>query len=150
MEATTGRFDQNFKLGSEVAGKFPTIRRASTGRNDCSSSVFREEMLELRQCRKWLFKIVKTELDKRSLFNDGAGFFKHLGGCGASNGDTDFADAGAEKLGGYCGHIHSHVYNRGILQCDGAGCNFLLKKQGVSLCLLTGNLDVGDEKKLGL
>ena len=107
-------------------------------------------MLELRQGREWLFEIVETELDERSLFNDSGGFFKHLGGRGASNGNANFADAGADKLGGYCGHIHSHVYNRGILQCDGAGCNFLLKKQGVSLHLLTGNLDVGDEKKLDL
>jgi hypothetical protein len=30
-------------------------------------------------------------------------------------------------LGGYAGHVHSHVYNRGILQTREEGCKFLLK-----------------------
>jgi hypothetical protein len=35
-------------------------------------------------------------------------------------------------LRGYAGHIHSHVYNRGILQTREQGCKFLLQQKAVS------------------
>jgi hypothetical protein len=35
-------------------------------------------------------------------------------------------------LRGYAGHIHSHVYNRGILQTREQGCKFLLQRKAVS------------------
>jgi hypothetical protein len=35
-------------------------------------------------------------------------------------------------LRGYAGHIHSHVYNRGILQTREQGCKFLLQPKAVS------------------
>ena len=91
-----------------------------------------EEVFELRQGEKRLLEIVEAELEEGRLFDDGAGFFKHLGGRGADDGDTDFTDAGTKKLRGYAGHIHSHVYNRGILQTREQGCKFLLKSKGLS------------------
>ena len=84
-------------------------------------------MFELRQGEKRFFEIVEAELEEGRFFDDGAGFFKHLGSRGADDGDTDFTDTGTKKLRGYAGHIHSHVYNRGILQTREQGCKFLLQ-----------------------
>jgi hypothetical protein len=38
-------------------------------------------------------------------------------------------------LRGYAGHIHSHVYNRGILQTREQGCKFCCNKRGLPSCL---------------
>ena len=81
---------------------------------------------------KRLLEIIEAELKESRLFDDGVGFFKHLGSRGAYDGNTDFTDTGTKKLRGYAGHIHSHVYNRGILQTHEQGCKFLLKPKGVS------------------
>ena len=107
--------------------KFAAIGRAATGRDAGDCGVIGQEVFELRQGEERLLEIIEAELEKGRLFDDGAGFFKHLGSRGADDGDTDFTDAGTEKLGGYAGHIHSHVYNRGILQTHEEGCKFLLK-----------------------
>ena len=91
-------------------------------------------MFQLRQGEERLLQIVEAELEKRRLFDDSGSFFKHLGRRGAYDGDADFADTGTKKLGGYAGHIHSHVYNRGILQTHWEGCKFLLKYKELSSC----------------
>ena len=90
-----------------------------------------EEMFELGQGEQRLVEIVEAELEEGRLFDDGAGFFNHLGGRGADDGDTDFTDTGTKKLRGYAGHIRSHVCNRGILQSRAQGCKFLLKSKGL-------------------
>ena len=56
-------------------------------------------MLELGQREKRLLEIVEAELEKRRLFDDGAGFFEHLGGRGADDGNTDFTDTGTRNWG---------------------------------------------------
>jgi hypothetical protein len=91
-------------------------------------------MFQLRQSEERLLQVVEAELEKRRLFDDSGSFFKHLGRRGANDGDADFTDTGTKKLGGYAGHIHSHVYNRGILQTHGEGCKFSLKYKEFSSC----------------
>ena len=88
-------------------------------------------MFELRQGEKRFLEIVEAEFEEGRLFDDGAGFFKHFGGCVADDGNTDFADAGTKEIRGCCGYVHRYVYNRGILQTWGRGCKFLLKSKAV-------------------
>ena len=127
VEAGGCGLGENFDLGGDVAGELAAVGGAATGGDAGGGGVVSEEMLELRQGEKGLLEVVEAELEEGRLFDDGAGFFKHLGGRGADDGDTDFTDTGTKKLRGYAGHIHSHVYNRGILQTREAGCKFLLK-----------------------
>ena len=127
MKARGCGLGENLDFGGDVAGEFSSVGGAATRRDAGGRGVVGEEMLELRQCQKRLLEIVEAELEKGRLLDDGAGFFKHLGSRGADDGNTDFTDTGTKKLRGYAGHIHSHVYNRGILQTREAGCKFLLK-----------------------
>lgn len=127
MEAGGCSFGQDFEFGRDRAGKLAAVCCSSTGCDCGDCSVICEEVFELRQGQERLLEIVEAELEERRLFDDGVGFFEHLGGCGAYDGDADFAYAGTEKLWGYGGHIRSHVYNRGILQTLSFGCKFLLK-----------------------
>ena len=115
---------EDFDFGGDGAGELAAVGCASTGGDAGGGGVFREELLDLRQGEEGLLEIVEAELEEGRLLDDGGGFFEHLGGRGADDGDTDLADAGTEKLRGYAGHIRSHVYNRGILQTLRYGCKF--------------------------
>ncbi len=127
VEAGGCGLGENLHLGGEVTGELAAVGCAAAGGDGSRSGVFADEMLQLGQSKQWLFEVVEPELEEGRLFDDGGSFFKHLGrGC-ANDGDTDFADTGTKKLGAYAGHIHSHVYNRGILQTHGEGCKFSLK-----------------------
>ena len=132
MKSCCAGLGENLDLSSQRTGKFAAIRCASTGGDAGGGGVVCEEMLQLRQGEQGFLEIVESELEEGRLFYDGAGFFEHLGRCVADDGDTDFADTGTEKLGGYARHIRSHVYNRGILQTCWVVCKFLLKQKEVS------------------
>ena len=123
-------FGEDLELGGDVAGEFAAVGCAAAGGDGGGGGVVAEELLEFGQGEEGLLEVVEAELEEGSLFDDGGGFFKHLGGGGADDGDTDFADTGTKKLGDYAGHIHSHGYNRGILQTREEGCKFLLKHKG--------------------
>jgi hypothetical protein len=131
VEACGGGFGEDFDLVGDFAGEFSSVGGAATGGDAGGGGVVGEEVLEFGQGEERFFEVVEAELEEGRLFDDGAGFFKHLGCCGADDGNTDFTDTGTKKLGGYAGHIHSHVYNRGILQTREGGCKFLLKIKGV-------------------
>jgi hypothetical protein len=131
VEACGRGFGEDFDLCRYVAGELAAVGGATTGCDAGGRRVVLKEMFEPGQGEKRFVEIVESELEEGRLFDDGAGFFKHLGGCGADDGDTDFTDTGTKKLRGYAGHIHSHVYNRGILQTRAQGCKFLLKSKGL-------------------
>jgi hypothetical protein len=131
VEACCRGLGENFNFIGDFAGELAAVGGAAAGGDAGGGGVVGEEMLEFGQGEKRLLEIVEAELEEGRLFDDGAGFFKHLGGCGADDGNTDFTDTGTKKLGGYAGHIHSHVYNRGILQTRAEGCKFLLKSKAV-------------------
>jgi len=122
VEACGRGLAQNFDFGGDRAGEFTAVGCASTGGNAGGGGVFREEVLDFGEGEERLLEIIEAKFDEGGFLDGGGGFFKHLGGCGADDGDTDLANAGTEKLRGYAGHIRSHVYNRGILQTLGDGC----------------------------
>ena len=131
VEASCGGFGEDLDLVGYLAGELASVGCATTGGDAGGGSVVLEEMFEFGQGEEGFLEVIEAELEEGRLFDDGAGFFKHFGGCGADDGDTYFADTGTKKLGGYAGHVHSHVYNRGILQTREAGCKFLLQAKGV-------------------
>jgi hypothetical protein len=139
VEAGGGCLGEDLHLGGEVAGELASVGCAAAGGDGGDGGVIRQEVFEFREREEGFFEVVEAKLEEGRLFDDGAGFFKHLGRGGADDGDTDFADTGTEKLGGYARHIHSHVYNRGILQSRGEGCKFLLKEKGVMVYIGRSN-----------
>ena len=80
MEACRGGFGENFDLFGDLSGELAAVDGAPTGGNGRDGVVLSEEMFEFGQGEQRFLEIVEAEFEEGRLFDDGAGFFKHLGG----------------------------------------------------------------------
>ena len=83
VEAGFGGLGEDLELGGEVAGELAAVGFAAAGGDGRGGGVVGEELLQLRQRSERLFEVVEAELEEGRLFDDGGGFFNHLGRRGA-------------------------------------------------------------------
>jgi hypothetical protein len=112
MEPRRRAFGQNLQFGGQRAVELAAVRSASTGGDGGRRRIFDEELLEPRQRKQRLLKVVQTKLEERRLLDHGGCLFDHLSRRGAGDGHANLGNAGAQKLGGVTGYIQTHRRNR--------------------------------------
>ena len=116
VDAGGGGFREDFELGGDGALEFAAGRGAAAGGDGGDLAALVKKLLEPGKDGGGIGQIVEAKFDEVIFADNALGVLEHFGGRDAGDGDADFANAGADVVGGERG-----VFDDGIPVAGGRG-----------------------------
>ena len=114
LEAGGCGVEEDLEGGGAGAGEAAAVLGEAAGSDGGGGAVVGQKSFEERESGRGFGEVIEAELEESGLFEDVGGAVDHLlRGC-AGDGDAEFADAGAEKMGGDLKGC-CHACSRGIV-----------------------------------